>query len=134
MKDETRRRLCFHASEEQYWRKINFARSNRRAMTPAESALWQRVRKRQLGGHKFRRQHIIGRYIVDFVCLEQKLVLEVNGGYHLEGDQPQRDAERSSDLRDSGFTVLDFTNEEVLTDMPSVLARIAAQLGVTLAQ
>ena len=66
------------------------ARSLRRALTPAESALWMRVRGRQLGGFKFVRQEPIGRYYVDFVCRERRLIIELDGGQHAESSQDRR--------------------------------------------
>ena len=131
MKDSNKRRLCFHATEKEYWSKIDFARSNRREMTPAEKALWKQIRKQQIDGHRFRRQHIITKYIVDFVCLKKRLIVEVDGGYHHEGDQPERDEKRRAELLEKGFDMIRFTNEQVLGDMPSVLKALRARLNGT---
>ncbi|MGN6154028.1 MAG: endonuclease domain-containing protein [Lysobacteraceae bacterium] len=100
-------------------------RTPRKRMTDAENALWRVLRGRQLEGCKFRRQHPYGDYILDFVCLEKKLVIEVDGGQHLDS---LRDARRDAHLSDSGFTVLRFWNHDVLTDAPAVADQIARTL------
>ena len=99
-------------------------RSNRRA---AEQALWKRLRNRQCLGHKLRRQHAVGGYIVDFVCPEAALVIEVDGGIHKA--QTDADALRTAHLQSRGLRVLRFRNEEVMTDLDGVLKRIQAALG-----
>jgi adenine-specific DNA-methyltransferase len=98
------------------------ARELRRSPTDAEQALWARLRGRQLCGHKFRRQQPLGPYVVDFACLKQKLVVEVDGGQHVE--QAEADAERSRWLRAQGFRVLRFWNHEVLAATDDVLEAI----------
>ncbi len=75
-----------------------FAKRSRTHSTQAESILWEALRGNQLGC-KFRRQHIIGNYIADFACIRFKLVVEIDGGYHLQGNQPLMDAERTADLK-----------------------------------
>ena len=99
------------------------AKNNRRYMTPAESALWEGLRNKNLGV-KFRRQHPVNAYIPDFVCLEKLLVVEVDGGYHFVGNQQVSDEERTRYLEQNGFEVIRFTNEEVLGDIDGVLERI----------
>lgn len=99
------------------------AKNNRRYMTPAESALWEGLRNKNLGV-KFRRQHPVNAYIPDFVCLEKLLVVEVDGGYHFVGNQQVSDEERTRYLEQNGFKVIRFTNEEVLGDIDGVLERI----------
>ena len=106
-------------------RSILRARLQRRlrtAPTDAEHALWQRLRGRQLCGCKFRRQHPFGDYIVDFVCLERKLVIELDGGQHV--DSMAADATRSAFLEDAGFAVLRFWNNQVFGEMDGVLESI----------
>jgi 2-C-methyl-D-erythritol 2,4-cyclodiphosphate synthase len=76
-----------------------------------------------LGVH-FRRQHPVYGYIPDFVSLKNQIIIEIDGGYHLEGEQPEKDAERTRYLNQAGFVVLRFTNEEVLCDIDSVLEDI----------
>jgi len=91
-------------------------------MTDAEQALWRLLRGRQVSGLKFRRQHPFGDYILDFVCLENGLVVEVDGGQHAE--QVEYDEVRSNQLEKAGFYVLRFWNNEVLLDMEAVKEKI----------
>ncbi len=100
------------------------ARELRRNMTDAERALWRELRGGALGG-KFRRQAPLGRYIVDFVCLEKHLIVEVDGGQHAEN---RSDQERDRWLESQGFRVLRFWNNEVLGNMSGVLEVIAEAL------
>ncbi|MCQ8118827.1 endonuclease domain-containing protein [Methylomonas rosea] len=97
-------------------------RSLRKNQTDAERVIWQQLRNRQLLGCKFRRQQVIGPFIVDFVCLEPKLVIEVDGGQHAE--QQEYDQNRSHYLQQLGYRVLRFWNHEVLQDMPAVMGAI----------
>ena len=87
-------------------------------MTDAERLLWKRLRMRQLADHKFRRQQPIGNYIVDFVCLEKQLAIEVDGGQHSE--QADHDARRSAWLEAQGFRILRFWDHEVLKHIEAV--------------
>ncbi len=91
-------------------------------MTDAEKALWKVLRCRQVSGLKFRRQHPFGDYILDFVCLENKLVVEVDGGQH--GKRTNYDEIRTENLRTAGFRVLRFWNTEVLHEIEAVRERI----------
>jgi very-short-patch-repair endonuclease len=102
--------------------RVDFARRLRRDATHAEALLWSRLRNRRLGGHKFRRQHPIGRYIVDFVWIEQRLVIEVDGGQHAA--LRAEDARRTAWLQSRGFRVLRFWNNEVLANLEAVLTAI----------
>ena len=86
--------------------------------TEAERILWQHLRLRQLGGYKFRRQQLLGDYIVDFVCLEKRLVIEVDGGQHTS--QVAYDEQRTTWLEVQGFRVLRFWNNEVLQNIEAV--------------
>ena len=103
------------------------ARSMRHEPTPAEAKMWQLLRGNQLGV-KFRRQHSINRYIVDFVCLSHKLVVELDGAGHLESDQANYDQGRTAYLTELGYRVLRFTNEQALTLPRRVLATIKTNL------
>ena len=94
------------------------ARELRRASTDCERMLWQRLRADQLGA-KFRRQHPFENYIVDFVCLERRLIVELDGGQHQEA--ASRDQARTDRLTRAGFRVLRFWNHEVLQSMETVL-------------
>ena len=87
-------------------------------MTEAELALWRHLRLRQLGSCKFRRQQPIGNYIVDFVCFEKRLIIEVDGGEH--SAQAAYDSERDTWLESQGFSVLRFWNNQVLNEMEDV--------------
>ena len=95
-------------------------------MTDAERLLWQHLRNRQLGEYKFRRQRPIGPYIVDFVCLEKKLVVEVDGGQH--AGQVELDTKRSGYLKEKGYQVLRFWNNEVLKEIESILSVVLSSL------
>ena len=94
----------------------------RNNMSDAEQALWNVLRGRRISGLKFRRQHPFGNYILDFVCLEKKLVIEVDGGQH--GQQAAYDENRTQKLQAAGFRVLRFWNDEVLKEIESVKEKI----------
>jgi very-short-patch-repair endonuclease len=98
------------------------ARLLRRTLTPAEQKLWSVLRNRQLDGFHFRRQHPIQHYVVDFCCLREKLVIEVDGDTHAE--QQREDLERTRYLEALGYRVIRFTNREVLHNLESVLDEI----------
>ena len=100
-----------------------FARKNRNNQTTAEICLWQQLRCGTLGV-KFKRQHIIYDYIVDFICLEKNLVIEVDGAYHYTDEQMIHDAYRTEELERFGFKILRFTNEEVINETESVISKI----------
>jgi very-short-patch-repair endonuclease len=101
-------------------------RQLRNAPTDAELRLWYHVRRRNLLGCKFRRQHPWEDYVLDFVCIERRVVIEVDGGQHAGS---ARDAQRDQRLQDAGFIVLRFWNDEVLTRTEDVLERILAALA-----
>ena len=105
------------------------ARSLRSAMTDAERLLWYAIRGKQLNNHRFRRQHPIGNYIVDFACLKQNIVIELDGGQHQ--DQFEYDERRSAYLQAHGWQVLRFWNNDVLNNLDGVLAVIADKLTNT---
>ncbi len=90
--------------------------------TDAERHLWQGMKGRQLAGAKFRRQHVLGPYVVDFVCLEQRLVVELDGGQHAENET--YDDERTRWLQGQGYRVLRFWNNEVFEETEAVLRAI----------
>jgi very-short-patch-repair endonuclease len=94
-------------------------------MTDAERALWRYPRRRQLDGHKFRRQVRIGPYIADFACLKLLIVIEVDGGQH--ADARAYDSLRDEYMRGQGFRVLRFWNNDVLGNMDGVWETIAAE-------
>lgn len=102
-------------------------RELRKNMTDAEQTLWKRLRLRQLEGYKFRRQQPIGNYIVDFVCLEKRIIIEVDGSQHAQ--QLSYDSNRSVWLEKEGYTILRFWNNEVLNETDGVLEVIIKSLG-----
>ena len=104
-----------------------YARKNRHKATQAEQKLWEFLRRQQLGV-SFRRQHIIGMFIADFVCLSKKLIVETDGGYHGYPEQRNSDEERARWLTENGYQILHFTNEEVLYDIDKVIATIKDKL------
>ncbi len=99
------------------------ARELRKEMTPAEIKLWQHLKRRQIAGLHFRKQHAIGNYIVDFFCARAKLVIEVDGDSHAE--QIEYDQARTDYLNERGYTVIRFTNREVFDQLEAVVQRIA---------
>ncbi|WP_407354129.1 endonuclease domain-containing protein [Luteimonas sp. R10] len=104
--------------------KRDLARALRRDMTTAECMLWRQLRRRRLGW-RFRRQHPIGPYVADFVCVEARLVIEVDGGQHMgSATDPRRDAF----LRTRGFEILRFWNNDVTANLEGVCTAIAAHL------
>ena len=105
------------------------AKSLRENSTDAERLLWKHLRARQPQGLKFRRQQPIGNFIVDFVCFEQKLIIELDGGQHAE--QQQTDAARTQWLEMQGFKVIRFWNNEVLQNMEGVWQAITPHLATS---
>ena len=101
---------------------IKTAKTLRKRSTDVEMLLWRYLRVRQMEGLKFRRQQPIGRYIVDFVCFEKKIIIEVDGGQH--AIETKKDTERGEWLRSQGFKVLKFWNNEVLTNTQGVLEEV----------
>ena len=110
---------------------MNVARAKklRSNMTDAERRLWYWLRAHRFDGHKIKRQVPIGPYIVDFACLGSKLIIEVDGGQHSES---QRDVERDNYLRENGFRILRFWNNDVLRNTDGVLELILSELQAPL--
>ena len=96
--------------------------------TEAESVMWELIRRKQLGV-VFKRQYIIDEYIVDFVCLEKRLVIEIDGGYHSMGEQQESDSNRDHRLAVLGYRVLRFSNSEVMVQPDSVVNKIKQALN-----
>ena len=112
-----------------YRKQIKRARELRRVSTEAEKLLWQqKLRARQLGGAKFRKQTTIGPYIVDFVSLEHRLVVEIDGGQHNTPQVRQHKRKRTVWLEAQGFRVRRFWNNPVLTNLEGVLERAFQEL------
>ena len=103
------------------------AKSLRQNQTDAEQKLWYHLRAHRFMGLKFKRQKPLGHYIVDFICVEQKLIIELDGGQHAE--QKAYDSVRDTWSRGEGFTVLRFWNNEVMRDMEGVLEQIRLTLS-----
>ncbi|PWD97669.1 isoleucine--tRNA ligase [Marinilabilia rubra] len=107
---------------------VDKVRQMRKEPTEAEDILWQQLRNKQMDGWKFRRQHVIDQFIVDFVCLDKKLIIEVDGGYHNDPEIKDADQQRTGVLEGLGYKVISFTNEEVLGDTESVIKQIKLNL------
>ena len=116
------------ASPDRYLLLKAFAKENRKYMTEAESALWKYLKGNNLG-HKFLRQHIIGDYIVYFVCRDTRLVIEVDGGYHSERTQQDDDAVRQQWIEEMGYKVIRFSNEAILVDIKTTIDTIINYLS-----
>jgi very-short-patch-repair endonuclease len=106
-------------------RRVHRARSLRRALTPAESRLWAKLRNRHLGGFKFTRQELIGSYYADFVCRDRRLIVEVDGGQHAG---KAADRQRDSDLTALGYRVVRIWNNQVIENFDGVLQHLLSEL------
>ena len=126
--DETTRRA---KSSRELWTKLKpLARQMRHEPTPAEDKLWQKLRNNALNGKKFRRQHTIDRFIVDFYCASAKLVVEVDGSIH--DYTAEEDAIRQQFLEEvHGLTVIRFSNGDVIQNIEAVLEQIGEYLTAT---
>jgi very-short-patch-repair endonuclease len=107
----------------------NLSRSLRNNMTAAERLLWSRLRSRQIKGFLFYRQKIIGEYIVDFYCPKAALIIEVDGGQHYSIQGREKDKKRDEYLTRSGLNVLRFSDNEVLTNINSVMEMVWNFIG-----
>lgn len=108
---------------------IEKAKEMRNNMTDAEKLLWEALGAKNTGD-KFRRQHVIGDFIADFVCLPKRLIIEVDGGYHNDDTQQSLDEQRTKILNHLGFEVIRFTNEEVLGNLDGVVNQIEEKLSL----
>ncbi|MDH4403226.1 MAG: class I tRNA ligase family protein [Flavobacterium sp.] len=109
---------------------VSNARENRKNPTEAEDTLWQEVRNYNLG-YKIRRRHYVGNFIADFICLEKRLIIEVDGEYHNRSEQIELDEERTLELEQKYlFKVIRFTNNEVINDISTVLSKIKDELSL----
>jgi very-short-patch-repair endonuclease len=106
-----------------------FRRQLRRDMTAPERLLWSRLRRQQLDGLKFRRQHPLGPFVLDFFCAERRVAIEIDGACHYADAAPARDRRRDAFLASQGVRVLRFTNPEVLADVDAVVAAIGQALA-----
>lgn len=104
-----------------------FSKENRHFATEAELYMWEHLRRDNLGV-RFRRQHPIGDYIVDFVCIRKNLIIEIDGGYHNILEQKENDEIRTTWLNKNGYNVIRFSNEEILMNIETVLNKIKNNL------
>jgi very-short-patch-repair endonuclease len=107
------------------------ARNLRRNMTDAEQLIWSKVRRKQISDCQFYRQKNIGNYIVDFYCPKAKLIVEIDGGQHYENDGIKKDLERDQYFQTLGFTVLRFSDIDVLKNVNGVVERIQEHLKLS---
>ena len=106
------------------------AKHLRKNMTETEKILWQAIRNRKISGFKFRRQHPVGQFIVDFYCVEARLVIEVDGEIHNKSEAKERDANRTAELESLGLKVLRFQNQEVDENIERVIEMIIKNLPI----
>jgi len=106
--------------------KHSIAKTLRKNFTETERLLWRHLRAKQMKGYKFRRQEPIGPYVVDFICQEAKVIIEVDGGQH--SVEKERDLERDRWLEEQGYKVLRFWNNEVLTNIHGALEVIRSNI------
>lgn len=124
-----RDRYNYHTADPKVYGVLKqFVSENRSNPTQAEETLWRILSGKKLDGYKFRRQHIIGSYIADFVCISQRLIVEVDGLIHQVPENVQTDAERTDELNKLGFEVIRFTNDEVMNEADSVLNRLLSAI------
>lgn len=119
----------YHTTDALNWKlNIDNAKQMRRQPTEAENVLWQFLRAKQTGV-KFRRQHLMLNFIPDFVCIEKKLIVEVDGGYHNDIEQIALDKERENYLKEYGYNILRFSNNEVLSNPENVVEKIKTYIA-----
>jgi leucyl-tRNA synthetase/very-short-patch-repair endonuclease len=131
LSEDLRIRGYMNSTFQEWKNTFEFAKQNRKNLTEAEDKIWQLVRNRNIDNYKFRRQHPIAGFIPDFVCLEKKLIIEIDGGYHNEKEQIIFDEAREKWLKEFGFDVIRFTNEQVLENISEVKKAISEKLKTT---
>ena len=104
------------------------SRNLRKKSTPQEIKLWSRIKNRNFHNLKFRRQHIIDKYIVDFICLEKKIIIELDGSQHKREKDRKYDHERNNYLKNLGFIVLRFWNNEIDKNLNGVTLKIEEKI------
>ncbi|WP_194850017.1 vitamin B12 dependent-methionine synthase activation domain-containing protein [Nonlabens antarcticus] len=107
---------------------LDRTKNSRANPTPAEAKMWDLLSNKKLDGYKFRREHIIGMYIADFVCLRENFIIEIDGGYHDDPGQKEKDQNRTEWLEEHGFRVVRFKNSEVLNDHQNVLDKVKNEM------
>ena len=105
---------------------IKRAADLRKRLTKAESVLWNKIGKNQINGYRFKKQHPISKFIVDFYCHKALLVIEIDGDIHNKEEVLERDEGREYELQKLGLTILRFTNEEVIKNIDKVIENIKA--------
>lgn len=111
----------FYGASPEIFKRASELRKN---MTEPEKKLWYALRRKQIRGKRFRRQHPVSKYIVDFYCHQSKLVVEVDGGIHNNAEQKEYDIGRSYELQQLGLNIIRFTNEQVLQNLNEVIKEI----------
>ena len=101
----------------------------RSVLTPAEAVLWKQLQKRQLAGRKFRRQHSVGPYVLDFYCPGERVAVELDGAAHDHERAVERDEVRTSYLQSVGIRVVRFENRDVIENLEGVLKAIEGEFG-----
>ena len=120
----------YHWADPFYYKKLKqFALEHRSKPTQAEEIIWELVKSKKLGGYKFRRQHIIDKFIADIVCLDKKLVIEIDGLIHQLPENIESDKDRTEILNQKGFHVIRFSNEEVVHETEKTLEQILKKLN-----
>lgn len=123
----TARKKYMTARPSVYGLMLKIQKERKKKTTEAERALWESLKTKQLGV-KFRREHIIDKFIVDFLCFEKKLIIEVDGGYHDKPEQKEADVLRTEILNEFGYKIIRFKNEEVLGDIELVKEKIKLEI------
>jgi 5-methyltetrahydrofolate--homocysteine methyltransferase len=119
----------YRRADPQYYGLLKeYALQHRAKPTNAEEKLWELLKSKQLGGHKFRRQHIIDKYITDIVCLDKRLIIEIDGLIHQLPENGESDNLRTKAFEENGFTVIRFSNDEILERTEKALQTISAKL------
>ena len=121
----------FHGASPEIFKR---ASELRKKMTKAESILWSALRRKQLCGKRFRRQHPIDKFIVDFYCHECKLIIEVDGGIHNLPEQKEYDEGRTYKLKQFGLKIIRFTNDQVKYHLTETLEEIKKNLNIAIPQ
>lgn len=127
-KNTYRKPLYETANVMTYGKLKDFANENRKNPTQAESILWDYLKGKQLGV-SFRRQHVIGEYIADFICLSHHLIVEIDGNYHQLPEQHSSDEERTKRLEELGMKIIRFTNDEIIGNIEMVINKIKEELA-----
>ena len=105
-------------------KKLERCKKLRKSATPQEIIVWSRLRAKRFHNLKFKRQYPVGKYIVDFICLDKKLIIEIDGFQHKEENQERYDKERTNYLEELGFKILRFWNNEVNNNLEGVFLKI----------